>query len=73
MSDRGVQYRQANIGILDYDRCRILLQDRRRNVEMCLPLKCVAPADRFVQHRTERKDIAPRILALNLLRRHVLK
>ena len=57
------------------DRRRLLLHDRRDQRRLARSRNAFLPGRHLVEHRAEREDVRPRVglLALELLRRHVLE
>ena len=57
------------------DRRRVVLQDRRDQRGLTRARERLPPRRHLVEHRAEREDVRPRVglLALQLLRRHVLE
>ena len=57
------------------DRGRLLLQDRRGHAQLALSLEGAPAGQHLVEHRAQRKDVAPPVdvLSIDLLRGHVLE
>ena len=72
--DATLQRRRSH-GLEGSDRSGFLFEDCRSHAELALPWKRTLAGEHLVQHRCQRKKVAPAIefLPFDLFRRHVLK